>query len=72
MKIIVTVTNYAVALHIGGDLEKFSDIIDIPDRSIPPRLKRYLNDKDHKKWETVSFSILDEKKDEIYNEGDKR
>jgi hypothetical protein len=67
MKIIATVSDATGVVHAGALCEHRSAIIDIPDDSLPPLLKQYL---DNKKWvkdgenrcsyDYLSFSILDE------------
>lgn len=56
LKIIATMTDLADAAHIGGDPIKTSVIIEIPTKSIPDKLKRYLET--DQKWSTLSFSLL--------------
>ena len=60
LKIVATITNFAAAAHIGGDVERSSEIINVPTKNIPPNLKRYLSHQNQKKWETLSFSLLEE------------
>ena len=61
LKIVATIANFGAAANIGGSVEYKSEIINVPTNNIPPRLKRYLDEENHK-WETLSFSLL---KDEI-------
>jgi len=60
IKIVATISNYGAAANIGGDVERTSMIIEIPTKNIPERLKRHLENTEAKKWETLSFSLLDQ------------
>ena len=60
LKIIATISNYAVAANMGGNVENTSVLIEIPTSSIPPLLKQHLENKEIAKWQTVSLSILHE------------
>jgi len=57
MKIVATVADYAALMHTGGDLERYSYIIEIPDENIPEGIKR-AKEKGHHC--TVSLSFLQE------------
>jgi len=73
MKIIATVTDAAGVVNAGASIEARSAIIEIPDESLPPILREYL---ENRKWveegqrtippsnrctyEYLTFSILDE------------
>ena len=58
LKIVVTITDFGAAANIGGDVIRKSEIISIPENEVPSGVKAYLKDS---KWQTISFSILDEK-----------
>lgn len=60
IKIIVTISDFGAAMHIGGDVIRFSHIIDVPTKNIPIKLKEYFKDKDMQKYSTISLSILKE------------
>lgn len=68
MKIVITVNDAAMVVHTGGGtVERHSVIIDIPNESLPPLLRKYFEDK---KWASedpnrhtytaLEFSLLDE------------
>ena len=59
IKIVATISNFGAAVNIGGNVEYESEIVEIPTKNIPPRLKRYLDSNSHK-WETLSLSLLKE------------
>lgn len=61
MKLVVTFANYGAAANVGGDVERSSEIIKIPDSLVPPKLKQHIEEPAIRKWQTVSFSILEEK-----------
>jgi len=42
MKIVVTISDFGAAAHIGGDVERESEIMEIPDDIISPMLKVHL------------------------------
>ena len=60
MKIIATITDFGAKMNIGGDEERHSCIIDIPENLVPNKLRWYLNDKKSRKYSTISLSFLDE------------
>jgi len=60
IKIVATLSDFGAAANIGGDVENTSEIIEIPTKNIPPRLKAYIENGDTDKWRTVSFSLLKE------------
>lgn len=72
MKIVATVSDGNLALHLGLSVEHESAIIEIPDDKIPAIVKRYFNniqwakeqqEKGNKSascCETLSFSLLSE------------
>jgi hypothetical protein len=60
IRIVATITDYGASVHVGGDPDRVSEIINIPTKDIPPLLKKYLSDKDVREWETLSFSIMAE------------
>lgn len=57
IKIVATISDFGAAANIGGDVERFSEIIHIPESEIPLRMKKYLKDR---QWQTLSFSLLEE------------
>ena len=63
MKIVATVADFGVAANIGGDTDYRSVIIEIPDENVPAMVRKYLSDKDVRKWQTLSFSLLVEEGD---------
>ncbi len=58
MKIVATIADFGAAANIGGDVERESEIIDVPDDAVPPMLKEQLEKKSQ--WVTISLSILKE------------
>jgi len=60
LKIVVTISNFVAAANIGGEVERHSEIINIPESAIPVGLKTHMKNKEISKWQTVSLSILDE------------
>lgn len=60
IKIVATISNFGAAANVGGDVERESVIIEIPTKNIPAKLKKYLEEEDQRKWETLSFSLLDD------------
>lgn len=64
MNIIVTVADASHAVHIGGEVERKSAVITIPDEGLPKIVKDYFRDKsmeDQKanrySFSTISFSL---------------
>ena len=64
IKIVATISDFGAAANIGGNVEYYSEIINVPTSAIPPRMKRYLSDEQARKWATLSFSLLMEDEDE--------
>ena len=67
MKIVATLTDSAMAYHLGGNVEKWSSIIDLGD-NVPSIVYRYLQAEAEVKegepshYMTLSFSLLIEEK----------
>ena len=45
MKLIFTVTEATHYVHVGGEIERVSDSIEIPDELLPDIVKEYFKDK---------------------------
>lgn len=58
MKIVFTISDFGAAANIGGDTERRSMVVDIPDELIPLEVSRYLKDGDRAHWQTLSLSLL--------------
>lgn len=60
IKIICTISDFGAAANFHGDVHRTSVVIEIPTKNIPPLLKNHLDSEDQRKWETISFSLLEE------------
>lgn len=60
LKIVATISDYGAAMHIGGDVERVSHIIDIPTSIIPEAIKEFLKENGRPSHATLSFSLLKE------------
>lgn len=60
LKLVVTIADFGAAINLGADVERVSEIMDIPTNNIPPGLKGYLEDPKIRKYQTISISILEE------------
>lgn len=61
MKIIATVSDAASLIHVGGDIERKSCVIEIPDEQLPKLLADYFKWRnDPKGCMSLSFSLLEE------------
>ena len=58
LKLVATISDFGAAANIGGNVQYNSEIIEIPTRSIPPRLREYLEKESTRRWQTVQFSLL--------------
>ena len=58
LKIVATISDFRAAVNVGGEVERTSEIINIPTNNIPSNLKRYLSNKGKLERESLSFSIL--------------
>lgn len=60
MKIVFTISDFGAAANIGGDTERRSMIVNVPDELIPMPVKKHLEGDDTRHWQTLSLSILEE------------
>lgn len=60
MKIVFTISDFGAAANIGGDTERSSFIVDVPDEHIPHKVRDHFENKNNK-WQTLSLSVLDER-----------
>ena len=66
IKIVATINDAGMAANVGGPVESVSEIIEVPGKSIPPNLKRYIEDRQRSKvdgtftFRTVTFSLLED------------
>lgn len=66
MKIVVTISEFGAAANLGGDVERRSAVIDIPDDQLPVMLQQELQyraearEADGQVWTSISFSLLEE------------
>lgn len=67
MKIVATITCTAHAAHVGGDVERISGVIDIPNNLLPRCVKDHLRDRERAEkeprrflYETIAFSIMED------------
>jgi hypothetical protein len=58
MKIVFTISDFGAAANIGGDTERKSMIVDVPDELIPLEVSKYLEGGDSSHWQTLSLSLL--------------
>ena len=58
MKIIATISDFGAAANIGGDVERCSYVIDIPDDKIPIPVLLHL--KEGQRWQTMALSVFKE------------
>ena len=60
MKIAATISDATLLIHAGADVEKTTYIIEVPDDSIPPGLRKYFEDKPRLKnnYSTISLSLV--------------
>lgn len=64
MKIIATISDFGAAANIGGEIERYSYVIDIPDDKIPVPVLLHFKDKEIQKWQTMALSVFKENTDE--------
>ena len=66
VKIVATINDAAMASNVGGPVESVSEIIEVPEKNIPPNFKRFIDDrrdaKGKNKWfyQTITFSLLED------------
>jgi len=66
LRIVATISDAGAAVYVGGLAESTSEIIEIPTKSIPPNLKRFLNEQREAKarnrctYRTIAFSLLED------------
>ena len=61
MKIIATITEFGAAANIGGEIERHSYIIDVPQEFIPVPVQLHIAKE--QTWQTLSLSILKNEKE---------
>ena len=60
MKLAFTLANYGAAANVGGDVERETHIVELPDESLPSDVRDHLTDPNIRKWQTLCISILKE------------
>ena len=66
MKIIATVSEFGAAANLGGDVERKSVLIDVPDDALPQFLqdelefRREAKESKSQVWTSISFSLFEE------------
>ena len=61
MKIVLTISDYGAVANVGGDVEKRSYVINIPDDELDDDLKNQFNPElNTRKWFSISLSMLEE------------
>jgi hypothetical protein len=63
MKLAFTISYFGAAVHVGGEVEKETILVDVPDEQIPPPLQKYLDlkEKGTTSYTTLSISFVSEK-----------
>jgi hypothetical protein len=57
LKIIATITNFGAAANVGGEVERTSFEIEIPENYLPEEVKNHLQKENHRTWQNISLSI---------------
>jgi len=58
MKIVATLADTNMYLHLGGEVVRHSVVIEIPDENVPEMVRRYLEKGTESGYQSMSFSRL--------------
>ena len=58
MKIVATLTNTNMYLHLGGEVARHSTVIEIPWENVPDIVKRFLLKGGKSGYQSMSLSLL--------------
>jgi len=59
MKIVATIHDIECAAHVGGPVESVSEIIEVPEKNIPPKLRQAIVERksEYTPLKTITFSL---------------